>query len=69
MYHFLRCEFNQKWTLQNTANFFEVSTGLVSENLKLAELFSDFPDLAKFVTRRDALAHIEKIKFNKYRVI
>lgn len=68
MYHLCQLETEHKWTIQKTADFFRVSIGLASENLKLAELFIEYPELMKYETRRDALGHIEKIRFNKYRV-
>lgn len=68
LFHLCQIQTNSKWTMQNTADFFKVSTGLVSENLKLAELFADYPDLSTADTRKDALAKVEKRKFQRYKV-
>jgi hypothetical protein len=68
LYHLCQLEINNKWTIQNTANYFKVSMGLASENLRLAELFTDFPDLANQETRKDALALIEKRRFPRLQI-
>lgn len=68
VYHCCQLEIDNKWTMQNTANFFKVSIGLVSENLRLADLFSEFPELLKIETRKEALAHVEKRRFPRYGV-
>lgn len=67
VYHSCQLEIDNKWTIQKTADFFKVSLGLASENLRLAELFLDYPDLQKEDTRREALAKIDRRKFPRMR--
>lgn len=46
---------DKHWTLNDTAAFFSVSIGLVSENLKLANELNNNPELAICETRQKAL--------------
>ena len=43
------------WTIHDTAKEFNVSIGLVSENLKLAKEIDKNPNIIKCETRQDAL--------------
>lgn len=43
------------WTLSDTAKFFDVSIGLVSENLKLAIQLDERPELMQAKSRQEAL--------------
>jgi hypothetical protein len=59
IYHLTMKQRDRKWTVANTAKYFGVSVGLVSENLKLASFIHTEPKLLKLSTRKDAL---EKLK-------
>lgn len=56
LYHLTHVQLNSNWTLAYTASYFEVSIGLVSENLKLAcALHDDEKLFEKIETREKAL--------------
>ena len=55
IYHLAQSRRNKTWTIRNTADYFEVSMGLVSENLRLAQSIHAKPELIKLPTRQDAL--------------
>lgn len=55
LYHLTMSSSNSKWTLTNTAKQFEVSIGLVSENLKLAHAIHSDPKLLDCTSRDKAL--------------
>ena len=48
------------WSVSLTAQFFDVSIGLVSENLKLAKAFDGRPELMKCESRQKALDVMER---------
>lgn len=43
------------WRIVDTATYFGVSKGLVSENLKLSKLMHKYPQLEKCYSRQNAL--------------
>ena len=51
-----------RWTLSMTAEIFNVSVGLVSENLRLADALHRQPKLMKVETRADALNKIGEMR-------
>lgn len=55
IHHTAMCCMFHEWTVSNTAKQFEVSIGLASENLRLAELIDKYPKLLKLETRQEAL--------------
>lgn len=58
LYHLTMTHRIKRWTLAKTAEYFECSVGLVSENLKLAHAFHINHELIKFDTRQQALDKI-----------
>lgn len=48
-----------EWTIKNTAEYFECSFGLVSENLRLADMIHKDENLFRLKTRREALRYLE----------
>jgi len=66
LYHTAMCMKYKAWTLQDTAAHFEVSIGLVSENIRIAKHIDsteDGPKLMKCETREKALKYLEKRKY------
>jgi len=59
IYHTVMCQKNKDWALIDTANDFQVSIGLVSENIRLALALDKDKNLINCKTRQIAL---EKIK-------
>jgi hypothetical protein len=55
IYHLAMSQRSGNWTVTKTAEHFEVSIGLVSENLRLAHALHTFDSLIKQETRQDAL--------------
>jgi len=58
IYHLTMIVHNKEWNLTNTAIEFNVSIGLVSENLRLAEAFHIDSKLMKCPTRQEALTKL-----------
>lgn len=58
LYHLAQCNRNPWWTLIDTAEYFEVSIGLVSENIKLHKAIDNNIKLIQF-TREQALKAIK----------
>lgn len=56
MYHNFHCMKNKLHKLSDTAEYFHVSIGLVSENVRLFKRWNDVKDCA---TRKDALELIK----------
>ncbi len=54
-YHVVRCSEFPEWTLHHTANDFQVSVGLVSENIRLAIALDTNKNLINCKSRTDAL--------------
>ena len=59
LFHTVMSSSDDSWTLSKTAKEFEVSIGLVSENLKLALAIDKNPKLLKIETRQDALKKLK----------
>jgi len=55
IYHLAQCQRIKKWTLTKTAEYFQVSIGLVSENLRLATAIHVDATLTRITHRQDAL--------------
>jgi len=58
IFHLTMCMRDSTWTVSKTANEFQVSIGLVSENLRLANLIHARPELIKIESRVDALKRL-----------
>lgn len=59
IYHTVMCQKNKAWTLHDTAEEFNVSIGLVSENLKLARALDMKTELINCKSRVEALRKLE----------
>jgi hypothetical protein len=55
IYHLARTANNPNWTISMTATEFDVSIGLVSENLKLAYALHNNPKVLSAPNRQEAL--------------
>ena len=55
IYHLTMSNSYNHWTISDTADDFECSIGLVSENLKLAREIDKNPKIIQCETRQDAL--------------
>lgn len=60
LFHLAMCHREKGWTIGKTADSFNVSIGLVSENLKLAHAFHEFDGLMTHRTRQEALKWLNK---------
>jgi hypothetical protein len=59
LYHFAMCQrVHGRWTISKTAEHFNCSIGLVSENLKLAHAFHSNPKLMESPNRQEALKRL-----------
>jgi len=58
---------NKEWRLQDTAQYFQASLGLVSENLRLADLMHTRPDILNCSSRQEALKRINYGQHNVQR--
>ena len=58
IYHLAMTTRSKNWTITKTAEYFQCSIGLVSENLRLAELLHTDPTLSTLPTRQDALKRL-----------
>ena len=58
LYHLAQCQRQKKWTLTKTAEYFQVSVGLVSENLRLATAIHVDPVIVQIPHRQDALKRL-----------
>lgn len=58
IYHLAMCSRVKTWTITRTAEHFECSIGLVSENLRLAQAIHLNDSLLKSESRQDALRRI-----------
>lgn len=62
LYHLSkRTEFASNWTITNTAEYFNVSRGLVSENIKLSNAIDGDITITKCKTRQSALDRVKGI--------
>ena len=59
LFHTIASNSDDGWTLTMTAKEFNVSIGLVSENLKLARAIDNNPKIMKIETRELALMRIK----------
>lgn len=55
IFHLAACAHHKDWTVTKTAQYFRVSIGLVSENLRLASALHESESLSKKESRQDAL--------------
>jgi len=55
LFHLLSKERNKSWTIENTAKYFGVSSGLISEDLKLARAIHDDQLILQCPSRQKAL--------------
>lgn len=55
IYHLAMTQRQKGWTITRTAEHFDVSVGLVSENLRLAHAIHKYEQITKQGTRQDAL--------------
>lgn len=58
IYHLAMTTRSKNWTITKTAEHFQCSIGLVSENLKLAHALHTNHDLISSLTRQDALKRL-----------
>jgi hypothetical protein len=58
IYHLAMSTRSKNWTITKTAEHFQCSIGLVSENLKLAHALHTNHDLFSSLTRQDALKRL-----------
>lgn len=58
LYHLTMSFHDSNWTLKRTAEFFNVSISLVSENIRLGYAISLDPDLLNCKTRIEALKKV-----------
>lgn len=64
LYHTIMCIKYTNWTIKDTASHFEVSSGLVSENIRLAkEISSGNTKVIRCKTREDGLKLIERRRY------
>ena len=57
LYHKIKIVKNKSWSIRLTAGYFDLSIGLICENLAIAQRFDLVEDCA---TRKDALLIIKK---------
>jgi hypothetical protein len=60
LYHIAMTNRVKSWTIRNTAEIFEVSIGLVSENIRLSNALDTNPKLEECSTRQEALSKLER---------
>ena len=66
--HHLRMKHqNPKYTISQTALYFGVSLGLVSENLRLASLMHTTPEILHCANRQEALKYISAGQINNHK--
>lgn len=59
IFHLTATSHDKTWTVTKTAQFFNVSIGLASENLKIAAALHDNEKLMDCATRQEALNKIK----------
>lgn len=63
IYHLTMCyrmkSIKENWTVMDTSKYFEVSVGLVSENLQLAEFAHLHPKIVNCKSRQEALKKLK----------
>ena len=69
LYHQIMCIKYHNWTIADTANHFKLSSGLVSENIRLAnEMNNGNGSIIECKTRDDALKLIERRRHKRIRI-
>lgn len=63
LYHTAAILVIKSWTLRDTATYFDVSIGLVSENIRLANAIDTGVDITSCKTRQEALTKLEKRRY------
>jgi len=58
LYHLAMTNYNKKWSIKNTSQYFNISIGLASENLKIANAIHHNQELIYCKTRHDVLDKI-----------
>lgn len=58
---------NGHWTITQTAQYFSISIGLVSENIRIATVLGQDDNLWKIETRQKALEIIERRREPRFR--
>ena len=58
IFHLAMTQREKNWTIEKTAQQFQCSIGLVSENLRLALAIHNNPSLLQLETRQDALKRL-----------
>jgi hypothetical protein len=64
-YHLAMTLRNKTWGVRETANYFDVSIGLVSENIKIAGALIENPELKERKYRKDILIWLNYKKWNE----
>jgi|GEM_PF-4062080 len=60
LFHLAMTVRDKQWTMNQTAQSFSVSIGLVSENLRLAGAIHTYPSFITITTRQEALKKLPK---------
>jgi hypothetical protein len=60
IYHLAKTSKDPRWTITKTAEYFNCSIGLTSENLRLAAALHDNSELVMIPSRNDALKLLSK---------
>ncbi len=69
LYHQIMCIKYHNWTIADTANHFKLSSGLVSENIRLSkEINEGNQQIAECKSREDALKLIERRSHKRIRI-
>ena len=55
LFHITMRERDPHWSVTSTANYFDCSIGLASENIKLADAIHSHPKILRCETRQDAI--------------
>lgn len=61
IYHLTMSHRNKKWTITKTAEHFDCSIGLVSENLKIAHAIHENDRILKCQSRQEALKKLTNV--------
>jgi hypothetical protein len=69
LYHTAMCVKYPTWVIKDTASHFEISIGLVSENIRLAKAIDgpDGPKILKCKTREEGLKFIDRRRYVRFR--
>lgn len=66
LFHLAMSQRDKTWTLTKTAEAFNVSTGLVSENLRLADAIHLYPSFFQIPTRQEALNKLNGRRYEQH---